>query len=314
MKSVNFAVKTYHNAPNSPQTYRLGLTGVDGERVELELTENQLDLVYSRFDRAFFIRCKKEIILKAIDDARNYSALEALAQKYYLCDACAFDDINIYGVKRVLKVVVEALYRYPKLRSKLCYIGTHQRLEQLFEKMEQGDEEVLKRFNLQYICTKENAEKLGRIIRNILASLIANHEGYIATAMCAYGLFDALLLDANDFDGYAYLNCVSDLRYSEASGFHPKGCHTTDYVVYHELGHLLDDMCGFYQSAAFTSFYNSLTTNEIVYGLSQYALESPKEFIAEAFAECMCNPEPREIATKTREMLDKAYRNPTKRA
>lgn len=308
MKTVNFDVKLNNNASFSGQTYRLTLNGVDGERVELELTENQLELINSRFDRAFFVRCKKEIILQAIDDARNTAALEALAKKYYLCDACAFDDINVYGVKRVLKVVVEALYRYPKLRAKLCFIGTHQRLERLFNKMEKGDEEVLKSFNLQYICTKENAEKLGRIIKNILKSMIDNHEGYVATAMCAYGLFDALMLDKNDYEGYAYVNCLSDLRYSEANGFHPKGCHTTEYVIYHELGHLLDDMCNFYQSAEFARFYGGLTAGEIATGLSQYALHSPKEFIAEAFAECMCNAEPRQIAAKTLALLDTAYR------
>ena len=289
-------------------TYRYTLNGVGGESVELELTEKQMELMFSRFDRAFFVRCKKDVILQAIDRAKNTAELEMLAKKHYLCDACAFDDINIYGVKRVLKVVVEALYRYPKLRSKLCFIGTHQRLEQLFSQMEHGDQEVLKSFNLQYICTEQNAVKLGHIIRNILASLIVNHEGYVATAMCAFGLFDALMLDKNDYDGYAYLSCLSDLRHSEATGFHPKGCHTTDYVVYHELGHLLDDMCNFYQSPAFASFYGSLTAGEIVSGLSQYALESPKEFIAEAFAECMCNLEPREIAVRTLELLDKAYK------
>ena len=308
MQKLSFNVTYNHNVVFTGDAYRFTLNGVGGESVDLELSEQQVKLILSRFDRAFFKRCKKEIILSAIDDAHNTSELEAIAKKYYLCDACSFADINLYGVKRILKVLVEALYRYPKLRSKLCFIGTHHTLGQLFERMEGGDEEVLRYFNLHYVCTSENARKLGHIIHNILDSLISDHEGYIATAMCAFGLFDALLLDKNDFDGYAYLQVIFDLRKNEVSGFHPQGCNSVEFVVYHELGHLLDDMCGFCTSDEFASFYGSLTTIDVATGLSAYALESPKEFIAEAFAEGMCNPTPRPIAQKTMELLDAAYR------
>ncbi|MCH5159931.1 MAG: hypothetical protein J1F66_03675 [Clostridiales bacterium] len=296
-----------YNVVFTGDAYRFTLDGVDGETVDLELSEQQVKLMLARFDRAFFKRCKKEVIISAIDDAHNTAELEAIAQKYYLCDACSFADINLYGVKRILKVLVESLYKYPKLRSKLCFIGTHHTLGQLFERMEDGDEEVLKTFGLHYVCSSDNAKKLGHIIHNILSALISDHEGYIATAMCAFGLFDALLLDQNDFDGYAYLQVVSDLRKNEVSGFHPQGCNSVEFVVYHELGHLLDDMCGFYTSDPFTTYYNSLTTADIMSGLSRYALESPKEFIAEAFAEYMCNSTPRPIAQKTVELLDAAY-------
>ena len=299
-----------HNVAYSGDSYRFTLNGVDGETVELLLNEQQIKLMTARFDRSFFKRCQKSVILTAIDDAHNTAALEAIAKKYYLCDVCGFSDINLYGVKRILKVIVEALYKYPKLRSKLCFIGTHHTLGKMFERMERGDEDVLKAFNLHYVCNRDNAQKLGHIITNVLNSLIGDHEDYIATAMCAFGLFDALLLDKNDFDGYAYLQVVSDLRANEVSGFHPKGCNSVEFVVYHELGHLLDDMCCLYTSAPFTRYFSTLTPNDIETGLSRYALESPKEFIAEAFAEYMCNSSPRPIAIRTVELLDAAYRAP----
>ena len=310
MSKLILHVTYNHNVVYDGDAYRFTLNGVGGETVELELGEQQLKLMLARFDRAFFKRCRKEVILTAIEDAHNTADLEAIAKKYYLCDACAFSDINLYGVKRILKVIVEVLYKYPKLRSKLCFIGTHHTLGRMFKQMERGDEEVLKAFNLHYVCNRDNAQKLGHIITNVLNALIGDHEGYIATAMCAFGLFDALLLDKNDFDGYAYLQVVSDLRANEVSGFHPKGCNSVEFVVYHELGHLIDDMCGFYTSEPFNRFYSGLTTADIKFGLSGYALESPKEFIAEAFAEYMCNPSPRPIAVRTVELLDAAYKAP----
>lgn len=287
----------------------LTVYGEGGDKATLILNEKQCALIESRRKRSFYIRCKKEKILQEIDNAGSGQGLEAIAKEYYLCDACSFEGINLYGVKRILKVVVEALYMYPKLRSKLCFIGTHHELEKLLVKMEQGDKEVLNAFNLQYICTEENAKNLGSVIHGILTHLIKNHDEYIATAMCAFGLFDAILLDKNDYEGYAYLEFIKQLRLNEAEGFHPKGCYTPESVVYHEIGHLLDDMCGFSDDAEFKAYYKSLTAGDIKYGLSEYACSSPKELIAEAFAECMCNPKPRPIAAKVRELLDRAYRN-----
>ncbi len=307
MNKLTLGITYNHDSADMSEMFHLTLCGIDNEKVTLELNENQIRLVESRLNRSFYIRCKKEKILREIEDAGNGETLEDIANNYYLCDACSFEGINLYGIKRILKVVVESLYKYPKLRSKLCYIGTHHELEKLLVKMEQGDKEVLNAFNLQYICTEENAKKLGSLIHGILTQLINNHECYVATAMCAFGLFDAILLDKNDFDGYAYLEFIKQLRANESEGFHPKGCHTSESVVYHELGHLLDDMCGLSESAEFKTYYESLTAGDIKYGLSEYASTSPKEFIAEAFAECMCNPKPRPIARKVGELLNKAY-------
>ncbi len=287
--------------------FQLTLRDVDNDKVTLELNENQIKLVESRINRSFYVRFKKEKILKEIDDAENGKRLEDIAKKYSLCDTCSFDGINLYGVKQILKVVVESLYKYPKLRSKLCFIGTHYELEKLLIRMKHGDKEVLNAFNLQYICTEENAKKLGFLIHDTLTQLINDHENYVATAMFAFGLFDAILLDKNDYDSYAYLEFIKQLRTNEAVGFHPKGCHTPESVVYHELGHLLDDICELSKNIEFKTYYESLTSEKIKCGLSKYACTSPKEFIAEAFAEFMCNPNPRPIAKKVGELLDKAY-------
>lgn len=306
MQSFNASVSFHHNAKGGK--LNLTLFGIQDDKVVLELDEEQAALLESRFARSFYVRCKKEKLLCEIDNAGSYPELEAIAKKYYLCDTCAFGDINLYGVKRILKVIAEALYQYPRLRSKLCFIGTHRGMEKLLIKLEEGDMEVLNSFHLQYICTSENAKNLGKLLHKMLSALIGEHEGYIATAMYAFGLFDAVLLDQNDYDGYAYLQFISDLRRNEATGFHPKGCHTAESVVYHELGHLLDDMCKLSGSYDFMVYYDRLDRAEIKSGLSEYALESPSEFIAEAFAEFMCNPAPRPIAAKVGELLNAAYR------
>ena len=308
MQKIDVDISYKHTAEDMGEAFCLTLCSAENDKVDLMLSEKQFALFNSRLTRSFYVRCKKEKILLEIGSSSNYSQLETIARKYYLCDCCDFADINIYAVKRLLGVVVDVLYKYPKLRGKLCFIGTHDALERRLKRLENGDTEVLNDFNLQYICTEENAKKLGKMTHNILAKIIKNHENYVATALSAFGLFDSVLLDKNDYDGYAYVRFVSLLRKSEANGYHPKGCFTPESIIYHEMGHLLDDICEFSKQKEFKEYYNSLSQDDIRRGLSEYALVSSAEFVAEAFAEYMSNPTPRPIAQTIGELLDLVYK------
>lgn len=307
MQKNRIKISYKHDSEDAGVSFSLTLCSIDNVTVELVLTEKEFVMLSARFNRSFYVRCKKEKILLEIDNASTCGQLEEIAIKYYLCDCCDFTDINLYGVKRLLKVVVNAMYRYPKLRSKLCYIGTHSALEKRLIRMKEGELETLRDFNLQYICTEQNAKKLGDMAAKMLASIIRDHESYVATTLFAFGLFDSVLLDKNDYDGYAYIRFVSCVRRDEATGYHPKGCFSPESIVYHEIGHLLDELCGLANREEFTNYYDSLSQEEIKNFLSIYALKSPAEFIAEAFAEYMCNPTPRHIAVKVGEMIDYFY-------
>lgn len=131
---------------------------------------------------------------------------------------------------------------------------------------------------------------------------------YVATALYAFGLLDAVLLDRHDYNSNAYLDLLVDVQYAEKVGFHPKKCNTPESLIFHELGHLLDNMCGLSENSEFKAYYRTLTNSAIKDGLSEYALTSMDEVIAEAFAEYMCNPTPRPIALKIGQMLDRLYK------
>lgn len=51
-----------------------------------------------------------------------------------------------------------------------------------------------------------------------------------------------------------------------------------------------------------------MTVDGIRKGLSEYALKSTAEFIAEAFAEYMCTPTPRPTAATVGSLLDSVYK------
>lgn len=293
--------------PSSRTQYRLTLCGAGTDKIELLLDARQMSLLDARFTRAFYIRCRKDKILYEIGHAADKTALEKLSRYYGLCDVCCLDGISLSGAKRTLCAVVETLYRYPKLRSKICFIGTHHEFARQMLRLETGDRAVLANFNLQYICSDKNAAPIGRFIRPMLADMMKSHQNYVATTLCIFGLFDAVLLDQHDYDEAAYPAFVSELRDNERSGYHPKSCGTPESILYHELGHLIDNVCEISQGAEFRNYFASLPRESIKQGLSQYALSSPQEFLAEAFAEGMCNPTPRVIASRVMRIVERAY-------
>ena len=286
---------------------RIYLRGPHGEEVSVSFDERQVAHYEERAARAFIPRHSSEEIESRLEEAGNIPVLERFAIEENLCDVCSLSGINLYGAKRTLGVVVKVLGRFPGVRRYLSYIGTHQGLEDLLSRLQKGDQEVARRFKLRDILSTEDAVKVASVLRAYLSDLALSREKYTATAMAAYGLFDALLLDAEDYDGYRYLTLNTELRRSAASGFHPQGCYSVESVVYHEFGHFLDDLCKMKSQPAFLSYRRSLTDEEVARGLSKYAMTSAAEFIAEAFAEYMCSPLPRPIAAKVGEMLVERY-------
>lgn len=88
------------------------------------------------------------------------------------------------------------------------------------------------------------------------------------------------------------------------SGFHPVGCDTVKSVFDHEMGHQLDYALGLNKDKDLMDYYRSLTNEDIRAGLSKYATKNEKEFIAEAYAEYLNNPEPRPIAQTVGQIIE----------
>ena len=284
----------------------LVLTGASGESVTLHLDESGTSLLRSRLGRSFFKTTSKENLLEKVRDASTGGALEKIAEKYYLCDIASLDGVNLYGAKKIFEVVIDVLYKYPMLRSQLTYIGSYEGYESAIDALCRGEGEVLEKFGLKYLLSTEDAMALGRLTKADLSGM-GMAEGTVAMAFNVFGLFDAIIIDDLSFRDYGYIKTANDVRYSERSGFHPKGCTDVASVIYHEVGHMLDYTCAVSSSAEFSSYYNSISEAETRRGLSEYALTSPQEFFAEAMAECFSSENPRKISLECLKILDKLY-------
>lgn len=93
------------------------------------------------------------------------------------------------------------------------------------------------------------------------------------------------------------------------SGFHPDGTENIDSIMHHELGHNIDYLLGLRNDPEVLSLYGSLLKDEVAFGVSGYAAaKGISEFIAEAWAEYMTNPNPRVIAQKLGDMIVDKYK------
>ena len=129
--------------PWSPTVCEYTLCSDGTEPVTLLLDRQQYSMLNSRCSRQYLALCKEDRMYEQIDAAANCQQLENLVRRYSICDVCDFSDINLYGVKRALKVLVRVLYRYPKLRSKLCYIGSPNKYLSKMDNLARGEESVL---------------------------------------------------------------------------------------------------------------------------------------------------------------------------
>ena len=276
--------------------------------INLYLSDKQYYLLDFRLKREFMILTREDKLINQINAASSTSELEALMEKRSICDVSNFEDINLDGLKMVLKVVVRSLYKFPKLRSRLCYIGTHKAYANDIRLLMSGDVSIMKDFGLHYLCDRDITRDLGGLVYRMAEDSLRDSASYVATAINACGFFDALLLDHNDYNSDVYKALMRDVKYNAISGFHPQNCTGPDSIIYHEVGHLIDDLCGITSSIEFAMLYRSLSYNDILTGLSEYATTSPQEFVAEAFAEYMCSPTPRKISVDVYNLIQSKYK------
>lgn len=89
----------------------------------------------------------------------------------------------------------------------------------------------------------------------------------------------------------------------ESVGWHPTGCKTIKSIFDHEFGHELDNIYNISNSDIVSNLYTKKNIEEIHNNLSRYALTSKQELVAEAWAEYLNNPSPRNIAKEVGEFI-----------
>lgn len=248
-----------------------------------------------------------EDMRRAITSACSLDELVDFSLYNGLCDYCDFSGLNSECARSLVLAVAESCFRYPLLRANTCFIGSISGMQERMRSAASGSEEIIVQFELEGIIRgSESVKKLGKEALKALANINKRRDEVLAFAFSLGGLFDAIVLDTQDFGGIGYKTLKQTLEYNVSVGYHPLGCDDTDSIVYHEIGHLLDNTLNVSDSAEFAALKREYTPAKIAEGLSRYAAYNAQEMLAEGFAEYRCNKNPRPLARKIGELIDAA--------
>ena len=129
---------------------------------------------------------------------------------------------------------------------------------------------------------------------------------YYRTDELKSGKQGMIAFNENSFDS-------AELKKHVESKWHPEGCDTKKAILDHEFSHSIWWHLGLNKEKPYgTSPLQDYVRQQMHFGkeyiknhLSQYAATNPNEFFAEAYSEYLNNPQPREIARKVGELLQK---------
>lgn len=113
----------------------------------------------------------------------------------------------------------------------------------------------------------------------------------------------------NRLYGVDYDEFANYLKHDVQLGYHPIGVDNPKAIFDHELGHTLDVKYKLSNDPAIKAVLKKYSKEEIKVGLSEYASKSEHEFIAEAWAEFLNNPSPRQISKEIGELILDRTRN-----
>lgn len=279
--------------------------------IKFELDNEQRRHMASREARVFVKRCTESTLVDRIERSSSELELENIAIEFDLCDYCSFSRLSLEMARLFLSAVAKILYKFPRLRSLFCYIGSKSGFKDALRELCKLNRNTIERFRIQQICPDETIINLASHALIAIDNTVYNGKSgnVLAQAFSLCGILDAVVLDESDFSGLGYKRLCKQLIKDERDGTNIKGCEKPDHVVYHEFGHMLDVLCNLNEDDDFQEYYQSFSKEQIARNVSQYATTDASEFFAEAFAEYMCGTNPREVALYLGHLIERKYTN-----
>jgi SPP1 gp7 family putative phage head morphogenesis protein len=227
---------------------------------------------------------------------------EAYILKNDLADDVSFKGCDLRVVQDWTYAWAETLEEYPEARKGMQFFGTIQeRNNRLKAILEQRYEQAFIERNIDAVTAQALAKKFaGRDIRSWRPA-----SGTIAE----FTWTDQITgISVNKSVGSDWDLFKQHREYDVSAGWKPKGTATVESSLHHEVGHLLDWLTGLSNTHEIDSLYTALGSEGVADGLSRYAAENKKEFIAEAWSEYQSSERPRSLSMRIANELQRRLR------
>lgn len=177
---------------------------------------------------------------------------------------------------------------------------------------------IKERFGLQSAersATKEAERYIERVENGILAFSRGGNKINTGGIDLDLSKYKGVYINANEAKSKAELDKI--VNYNGNTGWFTKGASDFKYIMDHEFGHEIDKFLGIRNDPRFKAIFEREHSNGIEYvsqRLSKYGATAgkeishrPHEMIAEAWAEYVTSPKPRELSTEIGELMLKKY-------
>lgn len=243
--------------------------------------------------------------------------------------AAEFGTMTAENANAVMDSVAAHMREFPELKgeAKNWFVGTNSGFKQTVVKVK--TERAIEMLKARGITDPEQIAQQLRYQR-LLAPRMSTKCWATAWDLSSSASLRGVALNQSKLTASGTKTMQADLALSVASRWHPVGCDTVKSVMDHELGHQLDYMLRLRQkvevqelfreamdpdkigipidpskSAALQRFGRGKTA--MGRNVSIYAATNIAEFIAEAWAESVNNPNPRPYAKKVAEIVRSEY-------
>lgn len=244
--------------------------------------------------------------LGTIKEAENY------ARKELGIDNVSFNDMSqsqMPIINEFLRSIQNHLQRFPFVKMELDFVGSGQEAYRFMKQnIYQTQYDALIRSGLG---EKEAAERAAWISKRAVGKIGKNTWAESINYIKGIGF--------NKKWSVEVIN--KHLKECVVAKWHPTGCDTIKSIIDHEMGHRLDMLLNLTTDKEMQEYFRSIkavagkrmqSREYFKNNLSTYAwskLKNSKEFIAESWSEYLNNPQPREIARKVGEMIEKKYKD-----
>ena len=273
---------------------------------------------------------------KAVDNSESYGIIgsnnkfvpaeDVTKAEEYARDVLGIKNVSYKGLDTFTanefnKVLEEHFKEFPELKKQINFVGTCQERNRLLEieVRKYYENECLdfrgilldKDLNSYINFSTKKYMKNFQIKENVYAQSCSK------TGIIDFSEFHGISINENL--GKNHKEFIDSINNDVKSGHLPVGCDTIKSIIDHEIGHQLDNLLDLKYNRLISLVFKEFENNpsEMKEKLSGYALQGfletkdnfnrYSEPIAEAWSEYRNNPEPREIAKKIGQIIERRY-------
>jgi len=231
-----------------------------------------------------------------------------------LVNKADFGKLKMETIQELAESAAYNYQRFPQLKEQVQFFGSAQAGNRAVKDMFRPEVEARIREHYQQYMSglftqKEIEAKIRKEIRLQLNRYAKRIDGRAYALSYRGGHLRRLVV--NEKYGKDYGAFVASLQNDVKSGWHPPGTDTVKAVMDHEFGHQIDDLLNLTRQGMIPElreiYSGALNNGGIGANLSRYAQTNPAEFVAEAWAEYLNNPEPRPVAQAVGDLILKKH-------